>query len=159
MSSVTQISHPLAEHSLTILRKTETATAEFRRHANSLSKILILEATRDLTLTPTPIETPVAPMEGHVLTDDLVIVPVLRAGLAMLFAVQEFLPSSSVGFVGLERDERTAKAREYYRKIPQTPATRRVLILDPMLATGGSLEGAISAAKAKGDFGDRYFGT
>jgi len=150
MKKVTKVSHPLVDHSLTILRNKKTSTVEFRRHTSIVSKILLLEATRQLKVVNEPIETPLASMEGKRLEGEVVVVPVLRAGLAMLFAVQDFLDAVSVGFVGIERDEKTAQAREYYRKLPQIFAANKVMVLDPMLATGGSLEETITALKGKG---------
>jgi len=150
MKNVTIVSHPLIAHSLTVLRNKETQTGEFRRHANIVAKILIVEATKNLSVKDTDIETPLAPMTGKTLSDEVVVVPVLRAGLAMLFALQDFLPSVSVGFIGLERDEKTAQAREYYQKMPKIFATNNVYVLDPMLATGGSFDDTIVALKAKG---------
>lgn len=147
---VTVVSHPLLIHSLTILRKKETTTEEFRRHAGIVSKILILEATKQLTLEDEHIETPLAPMNAKKLSDDVIVVPVLRAGLAMLFALQDFLPSVRVGFVGLERDEKTAIAREYYQKLPKIFASHKVLVIDPMLATGGSFDDTLTLLKKKG---------
>lgn len=148
--NITVVDHPLLSHSLTILRKIETGTEEFRRHAGIVSKILILEATKTLLLEDEPIETPLATFAGKRLTDEVVVVPVLRAGLAMLFALQDFLPSVSVGFVGLERDEKTAIAREYYQKLPKIFASHKILVIDPMLATGGSFDDTITLLKAKG---------
>jgi len=150
MKDIRIVKHPLIAHSLTILRDKNTRTEEFRRHANVVSKILLIEATKFLSLKTKKIETPLIPTIGKVLDDDIIVVPVLRAGLAMLFALQDFLPSVSVGFIGLERDEKTAIAREYYQKLPKIFSTHHVFILDPMLATGGSFEDTISALKAKG---------
>ncbi len=147
---VTVVSHPLLVHSLTILRKKETATEEFRRHAGIVSKILVLEATKALSLEEERVETPLAPFAGKRLADDVIVVPVLRAGLAMLFALQDFLPSVRVGFVGLERDEKTAIAREYYQKLPKIFASHKVLVIDPMLATGGSFDDTLKLLKSKG---------
>lgn len=147
---VTVVSHPLLIHSLTLLRKKETTTEEFRRHAGIVSKILVFEATKALSLKEKRVETPLAPYVGKRLSDDVVVVPVLRAGLAMLFALQDFLPSVRVGFVGLERDEKTAIAREYYQKLPKIFASHKVLVIDPMLATGGSFDDTITLLKAKG---------
>ncbi len=149
MERLVTVSHPLIEHSLTILREKETSTVAFRRHAGIVSKILLIEATRHLSLTDKPIETPLAPMTGHQLADNIVVVPVLRAGLAMLFALQDFLPAASVGFIGLERDEQTAQAREYYQKLPQIFASSKIIVLDPMLATGGSLNETVTVIKEK----------
>lgn len=149
-SMITIVSHPLLAHSLTILRKKETATEEFRRHAAVVSKILVFEATKALQLEDEHIDTPLAPFAGKRLSDDVVVVPVLRAGLAMLFAIQDFLPSVRVGFVGLERDEKTAIAREYYQKLPKIFASHKVLVIDPMLATGGSFDDTLTILKDKG---------
>jgi uracil phosphoribosyltransferase len=150
MEKLTKVSHPLVEHSLTILRNKNTTTTEFRRHASIISKILLVEATKQLKVIPEPIETPLAPMEGKKLQEEVVVVPVLRAGLAMLFAIQDFLPAMLVGFMGLERDEKTAQAREYYQKLPKLFASHQVIVLDPMLATGGSLDETVAVLKEKG---------
>lgn len=150
LKNLTIAKHPLIEHSLTILRDKHTQTEEFRRHANIVSKILLVEATLVLPMTNKKIETPLAPITGKLLTNKIVVVPVLRAGLAMLFALQDFLPSVAVGFIGLERDEKTAVAREYYQKLPKIFATHHVFVLDPMLATGGSFDETITALKRKG---------
>lgn len=125
MNNVIEVKHPLIDHSLTVIRRKETTTEEFRRHAGIVSKILILEATKQLVLKDKTIKTPLAPMVGKQLVDEVVVVPVLRAGLAMLFAIQDFLPSVSVGFIGLERDEKTAQAREYYQKLPRIFASHK----------------------------------
>lgn len=146
----TVVSHPLIVHSLTILRNKNTGTEEFRRHAGIVSKILVFEAAKTLALEDEHIETPLAPFKGRRLSDDVVVVPVLRAGLAMLFAIQDFMPSVRVGFVGLERDEKTAIAREYYQKLPKIFASHKVLVIDPMLATGGSFDDTLTILKKKG---------
>lgn len=146
---ITTIKHPLIDHSLTILRDKKTKTEEFRKHANIVSKILLFEATHTLPIKNKQIETPLAPMTGKVLTDDIVVVPVLRAGLAMLFALQDFLPSAAVGFIGLERDEKTAVARKYYQKLPQIFSTHHIFVLDPMLATGGTFDDSIISLKGR----------
>lgn len=150
MKNVTVVKHPLIEHSLTILRDKNTQTEEFRRHADVVSKVLLIEALKELHLADKKIETPLTGFTGKELTDDVVVVPVLRAGLAMLTALQDLLPSVSVGFIGLERDEKTAIAREYYKKIPKIFSTHIVLVIDPMLATGGSMDDTITAVKQKG---------
>lgn len=150
MKNVTVVSHPLIEHSLTVLRDNNTQTEEFRRHADVVSKILLIEALKELHLADKKIETPLSSFTGKRLADDVVVVPVLRAGLAMLTALQDLLPSVSVGFIGLERDEKTAIAREYYKKIPKIFKTHIVLVIDPMLATGGSMDDTITAVKQKG---------
>lgn len=150
MKNIIEVHHPLIDHSLTVIRRKETTTEEFRRHAGIVSKILLVEVMKGLGTVNVRIETPLAPMTGKKLKDDVIVVPVLRAGLAMLFAIQDFLPSVSVGFVGLERDEKTAQAREYYQKLPKIFASHKVLVIDPMLATGGSFDDTVTLLKAKG---------
>lgn len=150
MKNVTVVEHPLISHSLTIIRDKNTGTEEFRRHADVVSKVLLIEAMKHLKLKQKKIETPLAPITGGELTDDIIVVPVLRAGLAMLMALRDFLPAVSVGFIGLERDEQTAIAREYYNKIPKVFATHIVFVIDPMLATGGSMDDTLVAVKQKG---------
>jgi uracil phosphoribosyltransferase len=150
MKELCIVSHPIIDHSLTILRNKNTEKAEFRRHADVISKLLVIEATRQMELQDKTIETPLTTFVGKELKDDVVVVPVLRAGLAMLDALQEILPHASVGFIGLERDETTAIAREYYKKIPEILSTNIVIVVDPMLATGGSMDDTISAVKEKG---------
>ncbi|MCX6792305.1 MAG: uracil phosphoribosyltransferase [Candidatus Gottesmanbacteria bacterium] len=144
------VSHPLVEHSLTVLRDYRTTTEEFRRHADTVSKIILIEATKHLSTKVKNIETPLAPFTGRQLNDKVIVVPVLRAGLAMLIALRDFLPAVSVGFIGLERDEQTAQAREYYQKMPKIFASHIVMVIDPMLATGGSFDNTVAALKKKG---------
>ena len=147
---VTVIDHPLMNHSLTILRDRDTGTATFRQHAKIVSTILVVEAAKRIQTSEREIETPLAPMVGSAISDRVVVVPVLRAGLAMLFAAQDLLLDVPVGFLGLERDEETAVAREYYQKFPGRLDDCRVLVLDPMLATGGSLDDTVTAVKQRG---------
>lgn len=149
IKNVKLIKHTLIDHSLTILRDTKTKTEEFRRHAAIVSKILLVEATRQLDSKKKRIKTPLAPFLGSELKDEVIVVPVLRAGLAMLLALQDFLPNVAVGFIGLERDEQTAIAREYYQKLPRIFSTHKVLVLDPMLATGGSFSDTVNVLKNK----------
>jgi uracil phosphoribosyltransferase len=150
MAETTVVSHPLIAHSLTVLRDRETKTPAFRQHAGIVSKIVLVEATRRLRVTEHAINTPLAAMTGARLLDRIVAVPVLRAGLAMLFAAQEFLLDVPVGFIGLERDEHTAVARSYYEKIPRLGVDHQVIVLDPMLATGGSLDNSLNRLKEHG---------
>lgn len=150
MNNFIIVEHPLIEHSLSILRNKNTNTEEFRRHAGIVSKILLVEATNKLATTHINIETPLMMTKGKKLKDNIIVVPVLRAGLAMLFALQDFLPAAAVGFIGLERNEKTAIAHEYYRKLPKIFSSHKVIVIDPMLATGGSFEDTIYALKKKG---------
>jgi uracil phosphoribosyltransferase len=149
MDKVTVVKHPLIENSLTILRDKNTKLEVFREHSAVISKILFLEATKNLNLKPKEIETPLTAFIGSEVSGRIVVVPILRAGLAMLFAVQEILPTVAVGLIGLERDEETARAREYYRKFPKILSDDKVFIIDPMLATGGSIDDALKALREK----------
>jgi len=143
------LSHPLGAHVLTHLRDKTTKPALFRTLSYQISLLLALEATRDLDTEEKTIETPMEPMLGRVLTKHLVVVPILRAGLGMLQPFNDTFPDVSVGYVGLERDHHTAIARSYYCKLPPLAGTR-VVVVDPMLATGGSAAQAVSVVKAAG---------
>ena len=134
---VTVLEHSVALHLLTQLRDKETAPARFRSLTRSLTTILVSEATRNLPTRPLTVHTPLEATEGEELATEPVLVPILRAGLGMLEAALDLLPNAHVGYVGLERDEETALARAYYSKLPLL-GDRSVLVLDPMLATGGS---------------------
>jgi uracil phosphoribosyltransferase len=149
MKNVHVVDYPLIKHSLTILRDKNTGIEDFRRHAAIVSQIMIMEATKDVPMDKKTIETPITSTQGYSIHESIVFVPVLRAGVSMLFPAKDFLPWAPVGFVGLERDETTAVAREYYKKLPQSLKDKRILILDPMLATGGSLADTISGLNNK----------
>ena len=120
------------------------------RAANRISVLLAAEALRDVPVSPTVVSTPLGPAEGRIVETDIVVVPVLRAGLGMLDAVLELCPSARVGHIGLQRDEATAIASRYYSKLPPDIADSFVLMIDPMLATGGSAVAAIDLIKAAG---------
>jgi uracil phosphoribosyltransferase len=143
--SVTVVDHALAGHLLAQLRSQETAPPVFRTLAKRLALTLALEAIRDLPTTEIVVRTPLEETTGRVL-GDLVAVPILRAGLGMLEAVTELFPEVAVGYIGLERDEASLEPQSYYRKLPPVQG-RHVLVLDPMLATGGSGSAATSAVK------------
>ncbi|MBA4138588.1 MAG: uracil phosphoribosyltransferase [Opitutus sp.] len=143
------LQHPLAHHVLTHLRDKTTKPVLFRTLSYQISLLLALEATRDLATVEKEIETPLETMQGRVLAKPLVIVPILRAGLGMLQPFHDIFPDVSVGYVGLERDHKTAVARSYYCKLPPL-AGARVLVVDPMLATGGSAAQALTLVKAQG---------
>lgn len=132
------VAHPLIEDCLRRLRDVATPTAGFREAARLLTQLLMVEATRDLPLAETRIETPLEITRAWRLDADMVLVPVLRSGLAMLDTATSMFPAARVGFIGLERDEATAIARGYYQKLPEPLAGATVMILEPMLATGGS---------------------
>ncbi len=150
MEGVRVINHALAEHSLTYLRDKSTGPEQYRHHSRIVSQIVAAEITRDLPLVTTEVDTPLERTSGKVLATPVVLVPVLRAGLAMLFAMLDFLPSSQVGMLGLERDEATAIAHAYYEKQPASYQGTKTILLDPMLATGGSALAALDRLKAKG---------
>ena len=144
------VDHPLVQDALAELRDARTPPPAFRRAANRISVLLAAEAMRDVPVTPAVITTPLGPADGRVVRNDVVVVPVLRAGLGMLDAVLELFPAARVGHIGLQRDEATAIASRYYSKLPPGIAESFVLMIDPMLATGGSAAAAIDLIKAAG---------
>lgn len=150
MKNVVEVKHPLIAHSLTVLRDERTGVAEFRSHAATVAQVLVMEATRHLDMRERIVQTPLEKHTGSEMLDSVVLVPVLRAGLAMLNAAQELLPQVPVGFVGLERDEKTAVAREYYQRIPEITKDHEAIVLDPMLATGGSMIDTVKMLHKRG---------
>jgi uracil phosphoribosyltransferase len=143
--------HPLVAHKLTTLRDVETETPTFRRLTDELVTLLAYEATRHITVEPVSVVTPVAVAEGVRLARPVpLVVPVLRAGIGMLDGMTRLLPSADVGFVGLARDEQTLVARTYAARLPGNLAGRDAFVLDPMLATGGTLETVIAMLVSRG---------
>jgi uracil phosphoribosyltransferase len=148
---VIEIRHPIIKDCLTRLRDKRTGPVEFRQHLNRIAKLLTYEAVRDLPLKKIAIETPLKKTEGEVLADpQLVVVPVLRAGIGMMEAVFDLLPFAVVGIIGLYRDEETFAPHEYYHRLPQDLSKKITIILDPMLATGGSLLASIKLVRERG---------
>ena len=144
------LDHPLAAHIITHLRDQTTKPATFRTLAYQISLLLAIESTTDLKTEDKPIETPLEKMTGRVIAHQpLVVVPILRAGLGMVQPFTDIFPDVSVGYIGLERDHTTAVARSYYCKLPEL-AGKRVFVIDPMLATGGSAANALSVVKQHG---------
>lgn len=140
--------HPLIQHKLTWLRDKNTGSKEFRALVNEISSLMCYEATRDLPLKDVEIETPMGPATTKVISGrKLAFVPILRAGMGMLDGMLALLPAAKVGHIGLYRDETTATPVEYYCKLPSDIAERDVIVLDPMLATGGSAMDAITLVK------------
>ena len=136
--------HPLIAHKLTYLRDRRTDTPTFRRLADELVTLLAYEATRDVRVSPFDIETPVAPTTGiHLATPKPLVVPILRAGLGMLDGMMRLLPTAEVGFLGMVRNEETLEAHTYANRLPDDLDKRQCYVLDPMLATGGTLIAAI----------------
>jgi uracil phosphoribosyltransferase len=144
------VDHPLVHDALMELRDARTVSPAFRRAANRISVLLAAEALKDVPSATTTVTTPLGPAAGRVVAADVVVVPVLRAGLGMLDAVLELLPAARVGHIGLQRDEATAVASRYYSKLPAQLANSYVLMVDPMLATGGSAVAAIDVLKQAG---------
>jgi uracil phosphoribosyltransferase len=137
------VRHPLIEDVMSRLRDRATPCDEFRRLARRVTLLLAAEATKDLPLEETDVETPLESTRARRLTGRVVAVPVLRAGLGMLDAFLELVPQAEVGYFGLERNEQTAEARRYYEKVPRDLSNAVVFLLDPMLATGGSAQMAL----------------
>jgi uracil phosphoribosyltransferase len=148
--STTILKHPLIEHKLAILRDRDTDNQLFRDTLNELSYLLVYEITRDLALRPVRIQTPLAPCDCQQLGEQVLLVPILRAGLGMVEGILHLIPTAKVGHFGVYRDEETLRPVEYYCKLPPGAEAMRVFLLDPMLATGGSLSYAIARLKERG---------
>lgn len=146
---ITILEHPLAADLLTILRDKQTPPPQFRQIAERLGYLLVAEALSDMTTIETEIETPLEATMGTQLRRPVVAVAVLRAGLGLLHSVLTLVPDATIGFAGVQRNEETAEPIEYYTKFPQLTSAR-VIILEPMLATGGSLSWAIDKVKENG---------
>jgi uracil phosphoribosyltransferase len=144
------VDHPLVQDTLLILRNERTEAAVFRRMATRISVLLAVEALRDLPTVAATVSTPMGKADGRRIGADVVVVPVLRSGLGMLDAVLELIPSARVGHIGLQRDETTAVASQYYAKLPQGLENSYVLMIDPMLATGGSAAAALELLRHAG---------
>ena len=144
------VSHPLVQDALVDLRDQRTTPEHFRRAATRISVLLATEALREVPTTDVTVGTPLGPANGRRIGVDIVVVPVLRAGLGMLDAVLELVPHARVGHIGLQRDEMTAVASRYYSKLPGHLATSYVLMIDPMLATGGSAVAALDLLRDAG---------
>jgi uracil phosphoribosyltransferase len=143
--------HPLITHKLTVLRNKETNSQVFRHLVEELVTLLAYEATREVKIHPVDIVTPVAPMKGAMLsTPRPVVVPILRAGLGMLEGMMRVLPSADVGFLGMVRDEKTLQASTYANRLPEDLSGRQCYVLDPMLATGGTLVAAMNYLLERG---------
>jgi uracil phosphoribosyltransferase len=150
MSNVFPSSHPLVAHKLSILRKKDTTSSLFRELVRELSVLMIYEATADLLTKPVQVHTPLATTTGSELVENIGLVPILRSGLGMVPGVWELMPSAEVWHIGLYRDEKTLKPVEYYNKLPVEPTVSVCLVLDPMLATGGSAVATVNILKRWG---------
>ena len=158
MSKVVILDHPLIEHKMAIIRNKDTGTKMFRENVNEIGGLMAYEITRDLSLKEIQVETPIQMTTCKVLSKDVVIVPILRAGLGMVDGIQMIIPTAKVGHVGMYRDEETLEPHEYYAKFPEEIKTGTVLVVDPMLATGGSAPAAINAVKKRGAIDIRFVG-
>ena len=148
---VVEVDHPLVRHKLTLLRSVDCDTAQFRALVEEISNLLTYEATKDLETEPHDIETPIERMTGVAVSGKKVaVVPILRAGLGMVDGVLRMIPVARIGHIGLYRDEETLEPVTYYEKLPDDLAHRDVFLLDPMLATGGSVTVAVDKVKAAG---------
>lgn len=151
MSKVTQISHPLILHKLSIIRDKNTGSKDFRELVEEVAMLMAYEVTRDLQVEEVEVETPIAIAKCKMLAGKkMAIVPILRAGLGMVDGMLKLIPAAKVGHIGLYRDEKTLKPVEYFCKLPQDIGERDVIVTDPMLATGGSASDAITLLKQKG---------
>ena len=149
--ALTVLSHPLIQHKLTLLRKRETATGEFRALAREIAMLMAYELTRDLPLAEVPIDTPLEPMMAPAIAGKkLCVVSILRAGDGLAGGMLELIPSARMGHVGLYRDPVTKRPVEYYLKLPEDVAERLVIVVDPMLATGHSAAAALTRLRAAG---------
>jgi uracil phosphoribosyltransferase len=144
------VDHPIVQARLTVMRSENSSNAEFRAALRELATLLVYEATRDLERSEVPIVTPVAPTTGTAIANPPLLVPVLRAGLGMAEAAFNLLPESQMGFVGIARDEETHEPHPYMASLPDSLAGRPVIVLDPMVATGGSLLHSLRLLSARG---------
>lgn len=150
MQPVTIISHPLVQHNLTRLRDSSTEPQEFRRLLGEIASLMVYEATRDFEVRSLAVETPLMRTRGAQLKREVILVPVLRAGLGMLEPILQLIPHARVGFIGLKREETTLQAITYHKSLPPNLRDFEVLLIDPMLATGGSAVAALKLLKGNG---------
>jgi len=147
---ITVLNHPLITHKLTQMRKESTGTKDFRQNLDEIAGLMAYEISRDLPLQSIDIQTPVAKCSTFELEKEIVLVPILRAGLGMVNGIRDLIPTAKVGHIGLYRDEKTLEPHEYFAKFPSNMPDSVVMILDPMLATGGSASAAITLLKKRG---------
>ena len=147
---VNVIKHPLITHKLTQMHKAETGTKDFRQNLDEIAGLMAYEITRDLPLKPVRVTTPVAPCDTYELAKPIILVPILRAGLGMVNGICTLIPTAKVAHIGLYRDEQTLQPHTYFEKYPKNIKEATVIIVDPMLATGGSAIAAIDMVKKQG---------
>ncbi|MDY0023338.1 MAG: uracil phosphoribosyltransferase [Candidatus Izemoplasmatales bacterium] len=158
MSKVVVFDHPLIQHKMSIIRDKFTDTKTFRENVNEIGSLVTYEVTRDLETKEIVVETPIAKTKARVLAKDVVIVPILRAGLGMVDGIQKVIPTAKIGHIGIYRDEETLMPHEYYLKFPKEIIDATVLVVDPMLATGGSAVATIDRVKQSGAKDIRFVG-
>ena len=146
---LTVFNHPLITHKLALMRNKDTSTKDFSQQLSEIASLMAFEVSRDLPTTPIDVVTPIGICHTEQLAQDVVLVPILRAGLGMVDGIRDLIPTAKVGFLGLYRDKKTLEPVEYFAKFPDM-TNANVMILDPMLATGGSAIAAIDAVKNKG---------
>lgn len=149
-NNLTVIQHPLVSRDLTIMRNSETNTIDFRAALGRIATILAYFALKELPLKEADIQTPITKTKGYILDTDIIVVPILRAGLSLVDAIIDFVPDAKVGHLGMYRDEKTHEPVDYYSKLPEGLNNALVLLVDPMLATGGSADDAIGFLKQQG---------
>ena len=150
MKNLTVVTHPLIQRDVTILRDKKTSNAQFRATLSRIAGMMAFQVTKDFALTSFAVTTPMAKTKGYKLKESIVVVPVLRAGLGMVEGFLDVLPEARVGHVGLYRDETTLRPVDYYSKFPRQLSKSLVILIDPMLATGGSAAAALTFLKLKG---------
>jgi len=150
MKGVTVIEHPLVQHNLTRLRDQSTQPQEFRRLLGEIAALMLYEATRSFTVKKVYVQTPLSRTNGFQLEREVVLVPVLRAGLGMLDSILQLIPHARVGFIGLKREEKTLRAMFYHKSLPENLGKFETILIDPMLATGGSSVAALDLLAAQG---------
>ena len=143
------LNHPLITHKLTIMRDKKTSTKDFRQNLDEIAGLMAYEITRDLPTKQVDVETPMGICHGAMISSDVVLVPILRAGLGMVSGILDLIPTAKVGHIGLYRDEKTLEPHEYYGKFPDM-TNAITMVVDPMLATGGSADAAITMIKKRG---------
>lgn len=159
MSKVTIYDHPLIQHKLTLMRDKNTSSKDFRELVSEIAMLMCYEITRDLPTKDIEIETPICKTTSKTLAGKkLAIVPILRAGLGMVDGVTKLIPAARIGHIGLYRDEETLKPVEYYCKLPKDISEREVIVVDPMLATGGSAIDAVTQIKLRNPKGIKFMG-
>lgn len=144
------INHPLITHKLSLIRRKETGTRDFRQNLSEIAGLMAYEITRDLPLREVVIDTPLSSCVTSELSREIILVPVLRAGLGMVDGITSLITTAKVGHIGLVRDHETLEPKEYYAKFPSDISDAVIMVLDPMLATGGSASAAIGAVKKRG---------